>query len=157
MRKPRPPIVVTPKMRKRFARFIRVSDDGCWLWTGNRMAKGYGLFAVEGINHRAHRVSYEMATGQHPGSLFVCHHCDNPSCVNPAHLFLGTAQDNTNDMLAKGRRKAAKPCPHPASEKVPEKRGGKRCRACDRARWHRRKADYYAKRKLRQSNKGAVQ
>lgn len=92
---------VSPEIR--FWRFIE-KTDGCWLWTGNHDTAGYGRFWFD-ANTRvpAHRVSYEFHYGPIPEGLFVCHHCDNPPCVNPAHLFLGTAQDNVSDMCAKGR------------------------------------------------------
>ena len=78
--------------------------DTCWLWTASR-AKGYGSFS-DWLNHRklqAHRVSYEMAYGIIPDGLWVLHTCDVRACVRPDHLFLGTAKDNTADMMAKGR------------------------------------------------------
>lgn len=78
-------------------------DDACWEWQANRLPDGYGIICLQGANHRAHRVSYEITNGPIPDGMFVCHSCDCPSCVNPKHLFLGTAQDNVDDKVAKGR------------------------------------------------------
>jgi hypothetical protein len=90
-----------------------VKSDGCWLWVGAKFERGYGCIVAGGprINGRpaerrhlyAHRVSYELSVGPIPDGLYVCHHCDNPPCVNPSHLFLGTATDNNRDREAKGR------------------------------------------------------
>jgi hypothetical protein len=81
--------------------------DGCWLWTASKRNKGYGAFSYtldnKMIQDRAHRFSYRLHVGEIPPGLFVLHHCDTPACVNPAHLFLGTNQDNVLDMHAKGR------------------------------------------------------
>lgn len=77
---------------------------GCWLWTGARHPQGYGFIKrKDGTQLRAHRVAYELAYGPIPPGLQVCHRCDNPRCVRPGHLFLGTARDNAADMVAKGR------------------------------------------------------
>lgn len=75
----------------------------CWEWSGSRDALGYGMFKHKGKTRRAHRISWESRYGKVPDGLLVLHHCDNPSCVNPAHLFLGTNADNNRDMVSKGR------------------------------------------------------
>lgn len=74
--------------------------DGCWLWKGVRFPTGYGLSSCHTY---AHRMAWELTYGRIPAKLFVCHHCDNPPCVRPDHLFLGTAKDNTQDAVRKGR------------------------------------------------------
>ena len=90
-------------------RFWSKVDKGgeCWLWTGYRLPSGYGQFTIQRfIKLRAHRFSYELGYGRIPDGLHVCHRCDNPPCVRPDHLFLGTDADNLHDMEQKGRRAA---------------------------------------------------
>lgn len=81
----------------------------CWPWTGARVTGGYGSVRFGGAHARPHRVAYELANGPIPEDLLVCHHCDNPPCCNPAHLFLGTQSDNMRDAYQKGRVRGLQP------------------------------------------------
>jgi hypothetical protein len=78
--------------------------DGCWEWSAGRLPVGYGRFRVSPEREAlAHRYSYELNVGPVPDGLCVLHRCDNPSCVRPDHLFVGTHKDNTQDMFGKDR------------------------------------------------------
>lgn len=91
----------------RLSRFTKITPT-CHVWIGGKTRKGYGSIRVNNKTHRAHRVSYEEHIGPIPEGQFVLHKCDNPSCVNPEHLFLGTNQDNINDKCLKGRQSCLK-------------------------------------------------
>jgi len=115
--------------------------DSCWLWLGSRTsAKGYGQFIANGRRYLASRYSWELHNGQPiPDGLIVCHHCDNPQCVNPAHLFTGTYQDNMDDRGAKGRtyngRAAWTHCAQGhefTAENTFHRKTGRKCKTCFR-------------------------
>ena len=92
---------------KRFWEKIKVGNkDDCWEWQASKMSYGYGQFGISaGRVILAHRYSWMLHFGSIPNGLFVLHHCDNPACVNPNHLFIGTQKDNLHDMIRKGRAK----------------------------------------------------
>lgn len=134
--------------------------DGCWEWIGATVARYGVLYVGEGdrlVAKKAHRLSWEMQNGPIPPGMLMCHTCDNPPCVNPAHLFLGTIADNNLDREAKGRgwnpqsraRKAQTHCIHGHAFTVentylhhtgPRRTLVRKCRACRIATSARRKA-----------------
>lgn len=92
-----------PNLPEDLWRRVKIGDpDECWPYLGFVPENGYGQFSIRCQNFLAHRLAYQLATGQDPGDLFVCHRCDNKPCCNPAHLFLGTNGDNQRDASRKG-------------------------------------------------------
>ncbi len=77
--------------------------NACWEWPWSPNTKGYGTIKPKGKTMMVHRIAFGSRVSPIPGGLFVCHHCDNPPCARPSHLFLGTQKDNIADMLRKGR------------------------------------------------------
>lgn len=92
------------KLPPRFWDKVAVLSNGCWNWTANKNSTGYGRFMLGAKNPiRSHRASYQHFKGKIAEGMCICHTCDNPSCVNPAHLFEASHQGNMADMTAKGR------------------------------------------------------
>jgi hypothetical protein len=88
----------------RFLANVKVGDEGeCWPWLGARYPTGYGMIGVDGRAMAASRLAYMLYVAPVPDGWPVCHHCDNPPCCNPRHLFLGTTRLNTQNSWAKGR------------------------------------------------------
>lgn len=88
---------------QRLSAKITVTDD-CWLWKASTFPNGYGQYKHEGKNWKAHRLVYTLLVGPIPEDLSVLHRCDVRTCVNPAHLWVGTHQENMDDSAAKGRK-----------------------------------------------------
>jgi len=118
------------------------TNTGCWEWQRYKSIKGYGQARYDRRGVLAHRLSYAAFNGSVSEGMSICHTCDNPSCVNPIHLFEGTCADNTRDCVIKGRhvshnsKKTHCPAGHPytVDNTYVSKQGGRHCKACDRAR-----------------------
>lgn len=100
----------SPCATERFwAKVDKSGPRGCWLWTGGHTGAGYGAFSLtHDKTILAHRYSWILANGEIPDGLEVLHQCDNPPCINPMHLFLGTQSENMTDMASKGRQPGKK-------------------------------------------------
>ena len=92
---------------ERFWAKVNKTED-CWNWTGSKTSWGYGQIRMKDM-YAAHRLSWTIHNGSIPDGMCVCHHCDNPGCVNPDHLFLGTHADNVADKVKKGRQAKGTP------------------------------------------------
>lgn len=126
---------VAPRFADDFWTHVHKSHEhGCWTWTAKTEPKGYGRWR----STLAHRESWRRASGDIPGGLWVLHHCDNPPCVNPAHLYLGTVVENVRDMIERGRNFIPAPKTHCnrghelAGEnlQIAGRRKQRRCRTC---------------------------
>jgi hypothetical protein len=94
---------------------LNANEFGCWFYTGGRLSNGYGIFDEEGKSRLAHRWIYGEGVTRIPRGMRVLHRCDQRACVNPFHLFLGSAKDNSVDMVSKGRNRVKKRTPRPIS------------------------------------------
>ena len=95
---------ISPVDKERFLQRVDVrGPDECWPFKSRTSPGKHGVFWANGKSHGAHRIAYAVAYGPIRDGLFVCHHCDNPPCCNPSHLFLGSARDNARDAISKGR------------------------------------------------------
>jgi hypothetical protein len=98
-------VFCTEEARRFFDKRVKVGKQNeCWPWEGSVRTNGYGQLQHKGVHSTAHRFSYILHYGKIPYGLLVCHHCDNPICVNPSHLYLGTYKNNADDIVKRNRR-----------------------------------------------------
>jgi len=91
------------EIKRRFMAKVE-KTNGCWLWTAGKLRFGYGRFRLRPSEYLSHRLAYVLFIGPISAGLCVLHKCDNPSCIRPSHLFLGTQKDNVADMVRKNRQ-----------------------------------------------------
>lgn len=128
-----------------------LKTESCWIWTGGSRGNGYGAFKLNGKVVDAHRVSYMIHKGDIPDHKLICHTCDNRSCVNPDHLFIGTHSDNMQDCKSKGRLVVPDNTHllrHPSSSSYKK---GCRCDGCKAVEAGRRRIQRLKKREITQS------
>ncbi len=104
-------------MKRFWDKVAIIPEHSCWEWIGSRDDLGYGHFRIGKKIEKAHRVSYSLSISDIPKGLLVCHKCDNPSCVRPEHLFLGTNKDNKKDSVSKNRHYTGGEPPYVPGEK----------------------------------------
>ena len=97
------PSMTEADIKRFWSKVDKKGQDECWEWLGGLSHKRHATFTVNDTIFLSHRICYFIANSKDPAEKLVCHSCDNPPCCNPAHLWLGTHQDNVNDMMAKGR------------------------------------------------------
>ena len=103
------PDLTNKQLRNFWSKIDKRGPDDCWPWLAGKSQQGYGRLHLHPVGKfNVTRIMYYLATGKQPGPLCVCHKCDNPTCCNPAHFFLGTRADNVADMIAKGRDNKSK-------------------------------------------------